>query len=129
MTLTIDRRATPRLHRVEQHGIVATRVRPGHRAHLVDISAAGAMIETSYRLLPGTTVELHLETENTHTRIRGRVLRAAVVRLRPSSVCYRGAIAFDRDLPWFLDEGGSVADHHDLRTMHAHRAPVAPEVI
>jgi PilZ domain len=129
MTLTIDRRTIRRLHRVEEHRVVAARVRPGHRAHLVDVSAAGALIETSYRLLPGTSVELHLETETTHARIRGRVLRCAVVRVRPSSVCYRGAIAFERDLPWFVDDTDRLPDHHDLRTMHPHRARPTPEVI
>jgi PilZ domain len=129
MTLTIDRRTMKRLHRVEEHGVVAARVRPGHRAHLVDVSAAGALVETSYRLLPGAPVELHLETESTHTRIRGRVLRCAVVRVRPSLVCYRGAIAFDRDLPWFADDTHRLPDSHDLRTMHPHRALSTPEVI
>jgi hypothetical protein len=129
MTLTIDKRTTRRLHRVEEHGVVAARVRPGHRAHLVDVSAAGALIETSYRLLPGASVELHLETESTHTRIRGHVVRCAVVRVRPSFVHYRGAIAFDRHLPWFADERNQVPDNHDLRTMHPHRAVATPEVI
>ena len=129
MTLTLDRRTTPRLHRPEEHGIVATRVRPGHRAHLVDVSAAGAMVETSYRLLPGTSVELHLETENAHTNIRGRVLRSTVVRVRPSSVCYRGAIAFDRDLPWYVADADHAADHHEMRTMHPQRAAATPEVM
>ena len=129
MTLTIDRRTGRRLHRVEEHGVVATRVRPGHRAHLVDVSAAGALVETSYRLLPGASVELHLETDTTHTRIRGRVLRCAVVRVRPAAVCYRGAIAFDRDLPWFVDDTRRLPDDHHLRTLHPHRAPATPEVI
>jgi hypothetical protein len=129
MTLTIDRRTMKRLHRVEEHGVVTTRVRPGHRAHLVDVSAAGALVETSYRLLPGASVELHLETENTHTRIRGRVLRCAVVRVRPSFVCYRGAISFDRHLPWFVNDSHTVHDHHDQRTTHPHRALPTPEVI
>jgi hypothetical protein len=129
MTLTVDRRTTRRLHRVEEHGVVAMRVRPGHRAHLVDVSAMGAMVETSYRLLPGTSVELHLETETAHTNVRGRVLRSTVVRIRPSSVCYRGAIAFDRDLPWYVADAEHAADHHDMRTMHPHRAAAAPEVM
>ena len=129
MTLPLDRRTTRRLHRTEEHGIVAARVRPGHRAHLVDVSAAGAMVETSYRLLPGTSVELHLETDSAHTNIRGRVLRSTVVRVRPSSVCYRGAIAFDRDLPWYVADLDHPADHHEMRTMHPHRAPATPEVM
>lgn len=129
MTLSTDRRTTRRLHRIEEHGIVAARVRPGHRAHLVDVSSAGALIETSYRLLPGASVELHLETDGVHTNIRGRVVRCSVFRIRPSSVCYRGAIAFDRDLPWFVPEDDDAADHHELRTMHPHRASATPEVI
>jgi len=129
MTLTIDRRTVRRLHRVEEHGVVAARIRPGHRAHLVDVSAAGALIETSYRLLPGASVELHLETDTTHTRIRGRVLRCAVVRVRPAAVCYQGAIAFDRHLPWFVDDTRRLPDAHDVRTLHPHRAPATPEVI
>ncbi|HJZ78096.1 MAG TPA: PilZ domain-containing protein [Vicinamibacterales bacterium] len=129
MTLTIDRRTAKRLRRIEEHGVVAARVRPGHRAHLVDVSAAGALIETSYRLLPGASVELHLETDSTHTRIRGRVLRCAVVRVRPSFVHYRGAIAFDRSLPWFVDDTRRLSDGHDLRTAHPRGALATPEVI
>ena len=129
MTLTIDRRTTRRLHRTEEHGVMTARVRPGHRAHLVDVSATGALIETSYRLLPGASVELHLETESTHTRIRGRVLRCAVVRVRPSFVHYRGAVAFDRSLPWFVDDTNRVSGNHDLRTADPHRALPTPEVI
>jgi hypothetical protein len=129
MTLTIDRRAARRLHHVEDHGIVNARVRPGHRAHLVDVSSSGAMIETSYRLLPGTAVELHLETESTHTRIRGRVLRCNVARVRASAICYRGAIAFDRDLPWYVEESGAAPNNHDMRPMHPHRALVTREVL
>jgi hypothetical protein len=116
MTLTPDRRATRRLHRLEDHGIVSTRVRPGHGAHLLDVSVAGALIETSHRLLPGTCVELHLDTESAHTKIRGRVLRCAVVHVRASSVCYRGAIAFERDLPWGGGGRGGGGGFHVLGT-------------
>jgi PilZ domain len=129
MTSTFNRRSTHRLCRVEEHGIVSTRVRPGHRAHLVDVSAAGALIETSYRLLPGASVELHLETETARANVRGRVLRSTVVRVRPASVCYRGAIAFDRDLPWYIARMNDAADYHEMRTMHPRGATVTPEVI
>jgi len=108
---------------------VVVRVRPGHRAHLVDVSSAGALIETSYRLLPGTSVELRLETDTAHTNIRGRVLRCTVVRVRPSSVCYRGAIAFDRDLPWYVADPEHATDYHGMRTMHPRRVAATPEVV
>jgi hypothetical protein len=101
---TNDRRQTPRHRHADDHGVVSMRLRPGHLAKLVDVSAGGALIETSHRLLPGTSVELHLETGSDRTSIRGRVLRCAVVRLQPSWVCYRGAIGFERHLPWLVDE-------------------------
>lgn len=101
-----DRRGTRRLEAFEEHRIVSACVRPGHRARLIDVSAGGALIETSHRLLPGAPVELQVETGTDRARIRGQVLRCAVVRLRPTWVCYRGAIVFDRHLPWFVDERG-----------------------
>ena len=100
---SVNRRRTRRL-RVEEHGIVAARVRPGHNVSVVDISAGGALVETDHRLLPGTSVELRLETANRREVVRGCVLRCAIVGLRSSSVCYRGAVGFDRHLPWFVDE-------------------------
>jgi hypothetical protein len=99
-----DRRGTRRLEAFEEHRIVSACVRPGHRARVIDVSASGALIETSHRLLPGTSVELQVETGSDRASVRGRVLRCAVVRLRPTWVCYRGAIAFDGHLPWFVDE-------------------------
>ena len=101
---TPDRRGMRRLEAFDEHRIVSALVRPGHRARLIDVSAGGALIETSHRLLPGTSVELQVETGTERASVRGQVLRCAVVRLRPTWVCYRGAIAFDRHLPWFVDE-------------------------
>jgi hypothetical protein len=98
-----DRRRSRRFGRGD-HGIVSARVRPGHSVSVVDVSAGGALVEGEYRLMPGAVVELHLETGRERASIRGRVLRCAVARLRPSSVCYRGAIGFDRHLPWYVEE-------------------------
>jgi hypothetical protein len=101
-----DRRGMRRLDALKKHGIVSACVRPGHRARLIDVSAGGALIETGHRLLPGTSVELQVQTGTDRASIRGQVLRCAVVRVRPTWVCYRGAIAFDRHLPWFVDVRG-----------------------
>jgi hypothetical protein len=86
------------------HRIVSAMVRPGHRARVIDVSAHGALIETHHRLLPGAAVELQVQNSTSRTSVKGRVVRCAVVRLRSSSICYRGAIAFDRHLPWFIEE-------------------------
>lgn len=126
--LVSDRRQTRRHRQVEEHGIVLARVKPGHHARLVDVSAGGALIETSSRLLPGASVELHMETESRRTSVRGRVLRCAVVRVRPSSVCYRGAIGFDRHLPWFVDAPGQ-APAAEARPAVPFRAAATPQVL
>jgi hypothetical protein len=109
-----DRRGARRLEAFEEHRIVSAAVQPGHRARLIDVSAGGALIETSLRLLPGSSIELQVETGTDRARLRGQVLRCSVVRLRPTWVCYRGAIAFDRHLPWFIEE---------------RREPTTPQVI
>lgn len=98
-----DRRREPRCRTAEEHGIVSARVRPGHRVAVIDVSPGGALIETDHRLLPGSTVELHLEAMHRRTTIRGRVLRCAVVGVGSSSVCYRGAIVFDGRFVWPSD--------------------------
>ena len=125
-----DRRRTPRHGRVEDHGIVSARVRPGREASVIDVSAGGALVETKHRLLPGTAVELHLETSDRRATIRGRVLRCAIARLRSSSVCYRGAIGFDRHLPWFVDEGAGYGVHAgETRPATPSRAEATPEIL
>ena len=124
---SIDRRRMPRLHSVDHHRIVHARVRPGHGARIVDVSAGGALIDTTYRLLPGTSVELHVETRTRQTRIRGQVLRCSVVSLRSAHVCYRGAIRFDRHLPWIADDGSVTCS--GVRPAFSSRAPVTPEAI
>ena len=82
-----------------EHGIVSARVRPGHLVIVIDVSAGGALIEISQRLLPGSAVDLQIDTVHRRTALRGRVLRCAVNRLHSTSVSYRAAIAFDRQWP------------------------------
>ena len=101
--LRADRRLSSRRRDVQDHGVVAAHVRPGRDAVLLNVSAGGALVDTEHRLLPGSIVELQMRTKNDRISMRGRVVRCAVVRLRPG-VCYRGAIAFDQYLPWFVDE-------------------------
>ena len=98
-----DRRRGRRHEGRQDHGIVSMQVRPGHRAMLINIGAGGALIETGRRLLPGASVDLLLERPHYRASVRGRVLRCAVVRVQAASVCYRGAIRFDRSLPWFVE--------------------------
>ena len=124
-----ERRRTTR--RRDDHGIVLARVRPGHEVTVLDVSSGGALVETRHRMLPGVVVELHLETTERRTSIRGRVLRCAVSRLRSSSVSYRGAIGFDRHLPWFADDEavGYAVPTPDRRPGAHGRAETTPLIV
>ena len=122
-----DRRRNRR--RVQDHGIVRARVRPGHAVMVLDVSAGGALVETDHRLLPGASVELQVERENRSASVRGRVVRCAVSRVRPASVSYRGAIAFDRHLPWFGDDDGYDVPNIEKRGAAPFRASATPEVV
>ena len=104
----VERRRAPRHASLDGHGITSVHVRPGRGAILINISSDGALIETAHRLLPGARVELLLERSHYRASIRGHVLRASIVRLDPS-VCFRGAIGFDRSLPWFVEPEGLKA--------------------
>lgn len=107
---TSNRRQAVRLVRFDDHRIVSVRIRPGHAAMVIDVSASGALLETAHRLLPGTTVDLHLETDSTRASLRARVVRCAVAAVRAASLSYRGAVTFDRHLPW-LAALGEVSTH------------------
>ena len=127
--LASDRRRNRRRGSVQDHGIVRARVRPGHAVMVIDVSAGGALVETDHRLLPGACVELQVERENKSASVRGRVVRCAVSRVRPASVSYRGAIAFDRYLPWFGDDDGYDVPNIEKRTAAPFRADATPEVL
>jgi len=107
MTAGPDRRRDQRRHTIAQHGIARARVRPGHDVTLVDVSAGGVLIETARRLLPGSCVEILLADGVRSATVRGQVLRCAVAQLQATSITYRGAIGFDRDLSWFLARDGN----------------------
>ena len=88
---------------IGEHGIISARVRPGHFVAVIDVSAGGAAIEITRRLLPGSAVDLQINTAHRGMTLRGRVLRCAVTGLHSTSVSYRAAIAFDRQWPGFLE--------------------------
>ncbi|MGE5246382.1 MAG: PilZ domain-containing protein [Betaproteobacteria bacterium] len=100
-----ERRQATRLGPAER-GIAAARVRPGYDVAVVDVSAGGMLVESGRRLLPGVSVEVQIDAAGRKVVVRGTVVRCAVARLRSGSVCYRGAICFDRHLLWFAEADG-----------------------
>jgi hypothetical protein len=106
-----ERRTSTRRTGVKEHGIVRARIRPAYDVSVIDLSAGGTLIEATHRLMPGTSVELHLRNaENEAQIIRGRVLRCTVSHISANGVRYRGAIVFERELPWLANDGPWVCD-------------------
>lgn len=98
-----ERRATPRVSTAGSHGMERARLRPGRTAHVVDLSAGGALIETDWRLLPGTRVELQLGDPSAIYKVTGRILRCHVSLLDRERIRYRGALAFEERLTFGED--------------------------
>lgn len=101
-----ERRASPRVAAFHIAGMERARLRPGRMAHIVDLSAGGALIETDWRLLPGMRVELQLGEPVPLFRVVGRILRCHVALLDRERVRYRGALMFEEQLSF-----GEVATH------------------
>ena len=99
-----EHRQWPRWRRVIEHEITSIRLRPGRAATLIDVSAAGALIEAEGRLEPGSVVELQMTKAGRSITVRGRVVRSVVSRLYADAIWYRGGVAFDRRLAWLVDE-------------------------
>lgn len=110
-----ERRDDRRRCGVDDHGVLSTRIAPGHHARLIDVSSAGALVDTPMRLLPGATVEVRLATRHQRITIRGEVVRCTVARLQP--IVYRGAVRFERRLSIF---GGGREQEIPVREEFTH---------
>jgi hypothetical protein len=71
------------------------RLRTGRELAVIDISSAGALIEGTTRLLPGTRTDVHIVTRHGRLLVRTRVIRSFIWRLERDVVCYRTALEFD----------------------------------
>lgn len=90
------------------------RLRHGLELLVIDLANGGACVEAPARLLPGSSVELHLAAPGWRWTAAARVLRCHVSALLPErGVRYRAALQFDRQLtppaPWDHEEGGAPA--------------------
>jgi hypothetical protein len=116
LTTSGERRRARRLSAATAHGILSIRIRPGHHAVLLDVSACGARVETSHRLAPGSMVELQMDLKHERATVRGRITRCVVAGVRASSMSYHGAIVFERQLPWFAPEHGHATSDAEQRS-------------
>jgi hypothetical protein len=81
-------------------GMERARLRPGRTADIVDLSAGGALIETDWRLLPGMRVDLQVGDPVPLFRVAARIVRCHVAVVDRARVRYRGALMFDKLLPF-----------------------------
>ncbi len=95
----IERRASPRRATGECAWVSRARVRPGLDVNLLDLSSGGALVEGSFRLLPGSRVELQLSSPDAERVVAGRVLRCCVSALSgESGIRYTAAVGFESRL-------------------------------
>ena len=104
MADTVERRAWPRVDTGTRADMARGKLRPGRPAQIVDVSAGGALIETEWRLLPGTHVELQVGEPVALYHVKARILRCHVARLDRERIRYRGALVFEERLPFGKDE-------------------------
>lgn len=77
------------------------RVRPGHTLAIVDVSAAGALVEAGCQLRPGARVELHLERDEERRLISAMVARCSVATIDAhDGVLYRAGLSFTEPCEW-----------------------------
>ena len=91
----VDRRAGTRRVPDPRHALSRVRLRAGRELDVIDLSPAGALLEGTTRLLPGTHVDVHVTSSRGRMLCRARVIRCVVWRLSAEEVRYRGAVAFD----------------------------------
>ena len=88
------RRAVRRIPHPDE-SLSRVRLRTGRELAVIDISSAGALIEGTTRLLPGTRTDVHVVTRHGRLLVRTRVIRSFIWRLERDVVCYRTALEFD----------------------------------
>ena len=92
--IAVDRRQAHRILAAELSWILAVRIRPGHEVTVINLSAAGALVEGELVLAPDRAVTLELRTPDRVFEVRGRVVRGFVVGVGPQGPRYRGALSF-----------------------------------
>jgi len=93
--MILERRTTARRTPAPEETLARLRLRTGRELAVVDIGDAGALVEGTARLLPGTHVEVHVVTREGRTLVRSRVTRAWVFAVAADTLQYRAALVFE----------------------------------
>jgi hypothetical protein len=98
MAHTVERRAWQRTTTFACAEMARGKLKPGRLAQIVDVSAGGALIETEWRLLPGTRVELQVGEPVALYKVKARIIRSHVAVVHRERIRYRGALMFEEQL-------------------------------
>ena len=93
--MIVERRTAARRTPAPDETLARLRLRAGRELAVVEIGDAGALVEGTARLLPGTHVEVHVVTREGRTLVRSRVTRAWVFAVAADILQYRAALVFD----------------------------------
>ncbi len=93
--MIVERRTATRRTPAPDETLARLRLRTGRELAVVDIGDAGALVEGTARLLPGTHVEVHVVTREGRTLVRSRVTRAWVFAVAADILQYRAALVFE----------------------------------
>jgi PilZ domain-containing protein len=102
-----DRRRSARWVPGPTDALSRIRLRAGRELAVVNVSAGGALVEGTTRLLPGTHVEVHVTGAQGRVLVRARVVRCAVWTVTADVVTYRGALAFSAPVDLVPDEAAA----------------------
>jgi hypothetical protein len=104
----VERRAAQRCVPTELPWAVGCRITPGHDVAIVNISAAGMLVESAAPLFPGRTVKLRLiraspsaptaaRSEQQRVTLTGSVVRSCMAAIdRGRGATFLSGIAFER---------------------------------
>ncbi len=110
-----DRRRSARWVPGPTDALSRVRLRAGRELAVVNVSAGGALVEGTTRLLPGTHVEVHVTGAQGRVLVRARVVRCAVWTVTADVVTYRGALAFSAPVDLVPDESSAYEPGKLLR--------------
>lgn len=94
----VDHRRCPRRIPLSSESLARVRLRTGRELLVVNVSSTGLLVEGRVRLLPGSSVDLHVVSGTGRELVRSQVVRSYVSQLFADSVRYRAALAFERSL-------------------------------
>jgi hypothetical protein len=122
----MERRHTSRRCPGHDEPISRLRLRTGREMTVVDVASGGVLVEGHARLLPGTHVDVHIITRGGRLLVRSRVTRCYVSALESASVCYRGALAFERTVDTAEPAGAGYFVPADARHATRIEGPLYP---